>query len=350
MLAHRLGEAGQPAALVTRAVNVRYLTGLASSNAALLVHAEGRAVLATDFRYLAAAPDDLDVMEARDVGVALVEQAGRDGVERLAVEEHDITVETYDRLTAAADIAGVHLVRLGRAIEAIRTVKDDVELGHLRQACAVADEAFAGLLPTIRPGRTERDVARDLDQRMRDLGAEGPSFETIVAAGPHSAIPHHSPGDRPLARGDLVKMDFGALVAGYCSDMTRTVVIGPAAPWQQEVHAIVLAAQAAGRAAALPAAVAGDVDAAARSVIVEHGYGEAFPHGLGHGVGLEIHEAPTLRDGATDRLAVDIPVTVEPGIYLPGRGGVRIEDTIVVRADPDGPEVLTRTSRDLLVL
>jgi len=348
-LATRLADADQPAALITRPVNVRYLTGLVSSNAAVLVYADGSAVLATDFRYRAAAPDDIDLVDARNVAVALVARAGTDGVRRLGFEEHEVTVEGHDELMQAAESAKLELARLHRAVEAIRLVKDDAELDSLRHACAVADEALAGLLPTVRPGRTEREIARDLDERIRDLGAEGPSFESIIAAGPHSAIPHHRPSDRPVEKGDLLKLDFGALVDGYCSDMTRTVCVGTPADWQREIHAIVLAAQAAGRAAAVPGAVANDVDAAARSVVSDAGYAEEFPHGLGHGVGLEIHEAPALRAGATDRLDVDIPVTVEPGIYLPGRGGVRIEDTVVVRA-ADGPEVLTKTSRDLLVL
>ncbi|MGH3564992.1 MAG: M24 family metallopeptidase, partial [Pseudonocardia sp.] len=186
----------------------------------------------------------------------------------------------------------------------------------------------------------------DLETRMRRHGATGPAFETIVASGAHSAIPHHRPTDAFLCRGDLVKLDFGALSGGYHSDMTRTVVLGPPAAWQRELYDLVAAAQIAGRAAALPGADVVAVDAAARAVIVDAGRGDDFPHGLGHGVGLQIHEAPGLGPTGTGVLVAGMTVTVEPGVYLVGRGGVRIEDTVVVR---DGePQLLTHTTRELL--
>jgi Xaa-Pro aminopeptidase len=181
---------------------------------------------------------------------------------------------------------------------------------------------------------------------MRAHGAVGPSFETIVAAGPHSAVPHHRPTDASLRRGDLVKMDFGALVDGYHSDMTRTVVLGRAASWQRDLHGLVAAAQEAGRAALRPGTPVVDVDAAARDVVVRAGYGDEFVHGLGHGVGLQIHEAPLLGPTGTGTVAAGMVVTVEPGVYLPGRGGVRIEDTVVV--GDSGTEPLSRTTRELV--
>jgi Xaa-Pro aminopeptidase len=181
---------------------------------------------------------------------------------------------------------------------------------------------------------------------MRVHGATGPAFETIVAAGPHSAVPHHRPTDASMRRGDLVTMDFGARVGGYHSDMTRTVVVGRAAGWQREVYDLVAAAQVTGRAALAPGTPVVDVDAAARGVIAGAGYGDEFVHGLGHGVGLEIHEAPLLGPTGSGDLAAGMVVTVEPGVYLPTRGGVRIEDTLLVR--PAGPELLTHTPRELL--
>jgi Xaa-Pro dipeptidase len=183
---------------------------------------------------------------------------------------------------------------------------------------------------------------------MREGGAEAPAFETIVAAGEHSAIPHHEPTDRPLRRGDLLKIDFGARYRGYHADMTRTFVLGEPADWQRDLHALVARAQAAGREALAPGAELPQVDAAARTVIAAAGHGEHFGHGLGHGVGLQIHEAPTIGYAATGILADGTPVTVEPGVYLPGQGGVRIEDTLVVR--PGGAESLTTASRELVVL
>jgi Xaa-Pro dipeptidase len=340
-----LGDAD--AALVTRLVNVRYLTGFTGSNAALLVTRDG-AVLATDGRYItqsAAQAPDVERVIVPGVLTGLAERAKDDGVGVLAYESHDVTVDLYDVLAAAGPAS---LAKLGRAVEALRAVKDDDEVALLREACAVADRAFARLLPSLRPGRTEKEVGRELEALMLEEGGDGPSFETIVASGPNSAVPHHRPTDRVLGSGEFVKLDFGSLYRGYHSDMTRTVILGPAAAWQHDVYALVQAAQAAGVAALGVGASCGDVDKAARDVIVAAGHGDDYTHSLGHGVGLEIHEAPTLRAGATDTLADRTPVTVEPGVYLAGRGGVRIEDTLVVRAD--GPELLTTTTKDLIVL
>jgi len=339
-----LGDAD--AALVTRLVNVRYLTGFTGSNGALLVTRDHE-VLATDGRYIEQSKRQSPDVERAIVGApatALAERAKTDGVARLAFESHDVTV---DLLEALAKV-GPQLSKLGRAVESLRAVKDDEEIALLREACAVADRAFTRLLPSLRPGRTEREVGRELEALMLEEGGDGPSFETIVASGPNSAVPHHRPTDRVLEAGEFLKLDFGSLYQGYHSDMTRTVVLGQAADWQREVYDLVARAQAAGRAALGIGASCGDVDKAARDVIVEAGHGDDYTHSLGHGVGLEIHEAPTLRIGATDTLADRTPVTVEPGVYLAGRGGVRIEDTLVVRES--GPELLTTTTKDLLEL
>ncbi|RAY12990.1 aminopeptidase P family protein [Actinomadura craniellae] len=334
-----------PAALITDLVNVRYLTGLASSNAALLVRADGTALLATDARYAGTARrvcPELELLVTRPVAVEL---ATRAKAARLAYEEHQVTVERHGEIAAAAD---GELVPLGRAVEGLRQVKDEAEIALLREACALTDRAFDAVLPTIAPGVTERQIAIALERQMVDLGAEAPAFASIVAGGPNGAVPHHRPGDRPLAAGDLLTMDFGALYGGYHADMTRTVAVGEPAGWQREIYDLVHAAQRAGIEAARPGAAAHDVDAAARTVIVEAGHGDDFPHGLGHGVGLAIHEAPLMGYDRTAKLADRVPITAEPGVYLAGRGGVRIEDTLVVRAD--GPEILTRTTKELLVL
>lgn len=344
-----LGERGADAVLVTRLVNVRYLTGFSGSSGALLLTPDA-AWLSTDGRYTeqaeAEAPD-IDRERSTSYGPSLVTRAAAMGVRRLAYEAHEVTVEQLGVLTAAGE--GLDMAALGHAVEALRTVKDDGEVELLRAACAVGDRALADLLPLVRPGLTERQVAGLLEGLMRDHGSEGLAFETIAAAGAHSAIPHHSPTDTALAAGDLLKLDFGATVGGYHSDMTRTFVVGAApAPWQQEVYDVVQAAQQAGRDTLTSGVETSAVDRAARSVVEAAGLGERFVHGLGHGVGLEIHEAPMLGAATEGILGASTPVTVEPGIYLPGRGGVRIEDTLVVR---DGvPDLLTQSPRQLLVL
>ena len=340
---------GADAVLVTAGPNVRYLTGLASSNAALLLPADGDGLLATDSRYtLAAERDapDLEVLTERFIEGKLATEAARRGVAVLAFEAQEMTVERH---SVIARDAGVTTVPFGRKIEELRMVKDAEELELLATACRLSSQALADVLPQIRPGLSERTLASLLDYRMIELGADAPAFDTIVASGPNGAIPHHAPTDRPLRRGDLVTMDFGALYQGYHADMTRTVAVGEPAGWQRDVYELVAEAQRTGIEAVEPGAEAGAVDAAAREVIEAAGHAEHFQHGLGHGVGLEIHEAPMLGHGAAGKLTDRVPVTVEPGVYLPGKGGVRIEDVLVVTAG-GGARILTSTTRELLVL
>jgi Xaa-Pro aminopeptidase len=342
------------ALLVTRLVNVRYLTGLDSSRAALLVPADGPAVLATDGRYAGTAErvcPDLPLVVDRRVTAALVARAAAEGRRRLGFEAHDLTVEQHTALVQQAlaeQRAGVELTPLGRLVEELRVVKDEEEIELLREACAISCRAFETVLPAIRAGVTERAVAIALERAMVDHGAERAAFESIVASGPNGAVPHHHPGGRELQAGDLVTIDFGALYDGYHADMTRTVAIGEPAGWQRDVYDLVLRAQLAGIDAAAPGASIAAVDAAARDLVEDAGHGEAFVHGLGHGVGLEVHEDPFLGYDKTGKLRDRVPITAEPGVYLTGRGGVRIEDTLVVRAG--GPDILTTTTKDLLVL
>jgi Xaa-Pro aminopeptidase len=339
------------AVLVTARPNVRYLTGLASSNAALLLPADGDgALLATDSRYAGAArrdAADLTLVEDRFIEAKLATEASRRGVRRLAFEAHEMTVERHGELTAAAD--GVATLPFGRKIEALRQVKDAEELEKIAVACRLTDAALAEVLPQIRPGMSERMLATLLDHSMVMGGADHPAFETIVASGPNGAIPHHVPTGRELERGDLVTMDFGALHDGYHADMTRTVAIGAVTGWQREVYDLVALAQEVGIAVLEDGVEAGTVDAVAREVIEAAGHAAHFQHGLGHGVGLEIHEAPMLGYGRTGKLTDRVPVTVEPGVYLPETGGVRIEDVLVVTAG-DRARFLTSTTRELLVL
>jgi Xaa-Pro aminopeptidase len=361
-LRDQLAAAGLPAMLVTDLVNVRYLAGFTGSNAALLVRADtAEAVLATDGRYRTQAAQqapDVEVVIERACGPALVARAAAAGVGRLGFESHVVTVEGHQGLLAAA--ADTELVRAPGTVEALREVKDAGEIALLRLACEAADAALTDLLDRggLRPGRTEKEVRRDLESLMLDHGADGPSFETIVATGANSAIPHHRPTDAVLQAGDFVKIDFGALVAGYHSDMTRTFVLGHAEQWQRDLYGLVAEAQGAGRKALVAGATLAAVDAASRQVIADAGYGEHFGHGLGHGVGLQIHEAPGINAAAAGTLLAGSAVTVEPGVYLPGRGGVRIEDTLVVGARTGAetgtgtgtPDLLTRFPKELAIV
>jgi Xaa-Pro aminopeptidase len=345
----KIAEIGADAALITSGPNVRYLTGLASSNAALLLIADGTAVLATDSRYtLAAQRDcpDLELITGRFIEPRLAAEMTHRSLGTVAFEAHEMTVERHAELVAGAERTKV--IPFGRKIEELRTVKDPSELELLGTACRISCQAIADVLSLIRPGLTERKLAAALEARMAELGAERPAFDTIVASGPNGAIPHHAPTDRPMRRGDLITMDFGARYGGYHADMTRTVALGEPAGWQREIYDLVAAAQRSGLDAARPDADVADVDAAARDLIRDAGHGDHFGHGLGHGVGLEVHEAPMIGYGRTGKLASRVPVTIEPGVYLPGRGGVRIEDVLVVGVGGTG--LLTTTTRELLVL
>lgn len=341
------------AVLVSDLINVRYLSGFTGSNAALLCTPDSDAdSIATDGRYTTQVRQqspDLPAIIERDVAGALLDCAARSGARRVAVEADHLSVAGFRRLTGRFD-GDVELVPTSGLVEGLRAVKDEGEVALLERACAAADRALATIIENgvLAPGQTERAVARALEWEMYAEGADAIAFETIVAAGAHSAIPHHRPTDAVLGHGDLVKLDFGAVVDGYHSDMTRTYVLGHAQDWQREIYDLVAAAQAAGRAALKPGADLREVDAVARTVIADAGYGDRYVHGLGHGVGLQIHEAPGIGSAATGTLPFGAAVTVEPGVYLPGAGGVRIEDTLVV-TDGD-PLLLTTTDKTFTVL
>ncbi len=345
LAADALPGLGAEGLLVTTLVNVRYLTGFTGSNGALLLFADGSGTFLTDGRYRDQATDevpDLDHVITRDL---LGEAADRMKAV-WACETHSMSVDAHARLAEA----GVTTVSAARVVEGLREVKDYGEIDTLRRACQISVEALQGLLAGPLAGRTEIDVARDLESRMLDLGADAIAFETILASGPNSAIPHHSPSDRILQTGDLVKADFGARVDGYHADCTRTVVLGQADDWQREIHAAVQASQAAGVATLREDTPVAASDEAARQVLEDAGWLEYFTTGLGHGVGLQIHEDPFISHRHAGRLASRTTLTMEPGIYVPGRGGVRIEDTVLVTEPSTGgaPEVLTMMTTDLL--
>jgi len=343
---------GLDAALVTSAVNVTYLTGLVSSNAACLVRPDGGLTLATDARYAQMAHawcPEAEVFTERHVAAALLGRAVQPG-ERVGVEREHLTWARG--LALAQQAEGVlELVDLTGAVESLRAVKEVAEVALLAQAGEISVRALAVLLDGPVQGRTERALARDLEAQMLLLGADGLAFDTIVASGPNGAVPHHAPGDRRVQRGDLLTIDFGAKVAGYHADCTRTVAVGMlGSDWQEPIYHLVAAAQQAGIDALAPGMSTEAVDAAARTLIDDAGYGESFVHGLGHGVGLEIHEPPWLSaaDPPAGTLGLRTTITVEPGIYLPGEGGVRIEDTMDV--GPAGVRVLTDMTKELLIV
>lgn len=320
---------------------IRYLTGFSGSNATLLLSADV-ATLITDGRYTEQArleTDDVAIVIERDAMSAIL-NLRPDGV---AVDPA-LSVEDVERLRRA----NVDVQVLGPVLRELRAVKDHHEIALLTRACEITSRALESLAETLSVGDIEVRIARQIESLFADLGADDRAFPTIVASGPNSAIPHHRPGTRPLQPGDLLVIDCGAMVEGYHADMSRTFVVGAEpSPWQREIHSLVREAQVAGIEAAVPGVSARDVDHAARSVIAAAGFGDAFTHGTGHGVGLQIHEPPMVTHGSVDNISADSPITVEPGIYLPGRGGVRIEDTIVV-GDP--AHVLTQAPRDLIVV
>lgn len=350
----RLDDLGLAALYVTRLADVRWLTGFTGSAAALLI--TGRAdtdLFITDGRYADQAAEEVSDLD-RDIrrgGVAarVLERAADSGATPVGFQADVLPWSEGQRLRDLADDHGLAVEPAESVLDHLRAVKDDHELAALGVACALTGDAFEAVLGDLHPGRSERDIGLLLERAMIERGAEDRAFDTIVASGPNSAVPHHRAGDRAIQRGDLVKIDLGARFAGYHADMTRTVAVGPPDAELAAVHDLVRQAQEAGREAAVAGAEVGQVDAACRDLIAAAGRGERFTHGTGHGVGLEIHEWPVLLAAGAATLAARMTVTVEPGVYLPGIGGVRIEDTVVIA--PEGPpQVLTTPTRELLVL
>ncbi len=344
--------------LVATPVNVRYLTGFTGTNGLALIYAEEAAAhrFLTDFRYATQSAAQVPHVFEREIVAGemlegLVEvltgSSGEGG--RLGFDDASVTVKQHARLV---ELLGEEweLVPCAGAVERLRAVKDAGEIDRIRAATRLADEALRETLEAGIVGRSERDVAIELELRMRRLGAEGPSFPSIVAAGAHGALPHATPRAREIRKHVLVTIDWGALHDGYCSDCTRTYATGERISARaREVYALVLAAQEQALAAVRAGPNGKELDAVARELIEQAGEGEHFGHGLGHGVGIEVHEGPRLsRLASEDPLEVGNVVTVEPGVYLPGRLGVRIEDLVVVRKD--GHEVLTRLPKGLTVV
>lgn len=354
----KLAEAGLAGLYVTGPANVAYLTGFTGSNGQVVIGTEEAAdALMTDSRYEGRAAVESPGIPAIITRTPFTEALDRVGG-RLGFEGQHVS---YHEGTDLLGQAGEHqreLIACNGMVEGLRIVKDPSEVELLRRACQITTDAFDAMLGGLRPGRTERDLAIELERRFVDAGADGLAFDPIVASGPNGAVPHHEPTDRAIAPGELVTFDLGARLGGYHADFTRTVAVGTPHPAWVELHRLVVAAQQAGVDAVTAGVTCEEVDRAARDLIEQAGHGDAFVHGIGHGVGLEIHEAPIVSTRPTARLAASTVITVEPGVYLPAAaarpsdappGGIRIEDTVLVTED--GPaEALTVAPHDLIIL
>lgn len=349
-VAARLDELGVDALLVTSLVNTRYLTGFTGSNGQVLIGNDIELFL-TDGRYASSSRRELPDIERfaveRSYRGAVVERCGSAGVARLGVESAAMTIAEHGALGDALG-GSVTLVPLEGVVERERRVKDDDERELIRRAQAATDAAFSGVLDRFAVGVTERWIARELEHLMMEAGADDLAFDPIVAFGENAAEPHHEPNHRTLEEGDVIKLDLGALVEGYHSDMTRTIAFGQPATELRKIHDVVRQAQQTAIDAVRPGATGIEVDAAARSVIADAGYGDRFVHGLGHGVGLQIHEQPWLGTTHDEPLPEGAVVTVEPGVYVEGIGGVRIED--IVEVTRDGCEIVGVSTRDMVEL
>ena len=360
-LREALAALGLDALIVTSAQNIRYLTNHAGS-AGILVATRAAMHLVIDFRYeeatraLQDSPSACPALTLWRVPAsyeeALIAALAELGVSAVGFEAGNVTVarHVWWRDTIASRTLALELRSTDGIIERARMVKDAAEIVALREAARRLTTVAASVIPAIRVGMSERELAGVLEGHMREAGYDRLAFDTIVASGPNSALPHYRAGDRRLATGDLLVLDFGGVLDGYCCDLTRTVSIGPPSPEARRVYGAVLEAQLAAIAAARPGTSASDVDAAARNVLVSHGLGEAFGHGTGHGLGLDVHEEPRITrprpDAAAVPLAAGMVFTVEPGAYLAGWGGVRIEDDVLVTET--GCEVLTDVPKELL--
>jgi len=346
LIRERLSDISADAMLVTKLVNVRYLTGFSGSAGIMLVGVED--VFFTDSRYeeqsAREVPDCRRIIPSSAQDKVLPAEVSAQQITKLAIEATHVTLALAKRWRE--EMPSVSLVETSDVVEELRKVKDAAEISSLRAAAAIGDRGLAELLGRLKEGMTEVEVAAELEDTMRRAGSDGLSFPTIVAFGENAAEPHHSPNARRLKRGDFIKLDFGATSGGYHSDMTRTVAFGEPDPELAKIYEIVRSSQQAGVEAVASGATGAQVDGASRTIVEQAGY--TYGHGTGHGCGLEVHEAPTANKTSEDVLKPGMTVTVEPGIYLPGLGGVRIEDLVVVT--DGGCEVLTRSPKELVLV
>lgn len=341
-----MSEYGLSSILISKPENRRYFSGFTGSAGMLLISQNANHLL-TDFRYIeqaAAETRQYDILRyTASPYESLAEITAKLDVTTMGFESDFATYDIYSKLVEC--MPGLQLIPV--QIDSLRMVKDENEIALIKTAVEIADHAFSHILSFIKPGITEQAVALELEHHMRKMGAEKPAFDTIMASGKRGALPHGKASQKLIALGDFVTMDFGAVYQGYHSDMTRTICMGSATGRQREIYGIVLAAQLAGVQATRPGKTGKDIDAVARKVIADAGFGEYFGHGLGHSLGLNIHEDPRLSpSGGQTILMENMVVTVEPGIYLPEWGGVRIEDTVLVSVD--GCQILTASSKELI--
>ncbi len=346
----KMEHRGISAFLISHPPNILYGSGFTGSSAWLLL-TMNRVILYTDFRYIQQATEEapfceitkLDSSVTPSLFLKIWEVLMEETVSAIGVEEARLTLKEYNQLKDVAN--GLEIIPCSGLLEGIRSVKEEMEIDNITKAARIADSVLKDTLPLLKPGMSEREFAGELEYRIRLAGAEGMAFPTIVASGPRSALPHGIATNRNLVEGELIVLDFGVVWQGYCSDMTRTYILGEPTAQQERIHKIVCNA----RSIALQTIKVGDrtaaIDAVVRQYLQDEGYGDAYGHGLGHGVGLEVHERPTLSPRGEDVLQENMVFSVEPGIYLEGQEGVRVEDLVVLRSD--GPQVITGSRREL---
>lgn len=343
----QMTAAGLPAMIITNLKNIYYLSGFWGTAGTILVTAQTQYLL-TDARYSVAAREaavDFEVIETREHFAVISDLLKKENLTQAGFED-SLTYADFQSLQA--QLVGVTLQVTSNFTERQRQIKTPSEIAIIQKACAISDQAFNDLLKFIEPGKTELDVANFLDFKMRDLGASGISFDTIVASGWRSALPHGRATHKPIAYGDIVTVDFGCYYDHYASDMTRTFFVGEASPQLKEIYNVVAAAQKATTAIGAPGITFGAYDQAARDIIEAAGYGQAFSHGIGHGLGLDVHEIPYFPKTSQDQLVENMVITNEPGIYIEGVGGVRIEDDLLITSQ--GAQVLTLAPKELIVV
>ena len=350
-LMEKYQDLGVDAVLLSSEYNRRYISGFTGSSAYLYI-SRGRQILLTDFRYITQATaqcPDFQVVDYRKAGgltEVLTEYLKDDGVGAIGFEGNQMTVAEFRVLEE--NLKNVEWKTIATAVEELRMIKTPEEMVLLRKASKIGDDAFTHMLNFIKPGMTEKEIALELEFTMRRLGADGLSFDSIIASGLNGALPHARPSEKKLQKGELLTMDFGCIYQGYCSDMTRTIAIGEVSDKLKEIYEVVLKAHLEALAALRPGVTGKEMDAVARDIITAAGYGDYFGHSLGHSVGLEVHEAPMLSFREDRILEVNMLETIEPGIYIEGIGGVRIEDLAVLTET--GAESLVTSEKKLIVL